>query len=61
MIHLCASHLGVAGTEVALVEDAALWGVDRFRAGDLIPTSFSEFMVGIDTVAKQLHEAPHER
>ena len=40
MRHLCASHCGVAGTEEASVQDAALLRVERFRAGDLTPTSF---------------------
>ena len=58
--YLCASYLGVA-TEVASVEEAALLGVERFRAGGVAPICFSEFMAGMYAVAKQMCEAIHER
>ena len=46
------SCLGGAATEVASFEDAALLGVERFQAGDMTPTSFSEFMA----VCRQTNE-----
>ena len=59
--HLCAWYLSRDAASVASFEDATLLGVKRFQAGDMTPTSFSEFMAGMYTIVKQMREAIHER
>ena len=59
--HLCETYRDGDAASVASVEDAALLGVKRLQAGNMTPASFSEFMSGMYTIAKQMREAIHER